>query len=107
MPAELVEEFPEGHKEAAERHEDSEDSPDWTEPMLLEMRMKEDSSQDLRKSDGEALRKSRLSLPAGLLQGRVLTGSVRSNGRLRVARKASRNCPIQGSRGCKHRKKRP
>ena len=54
MPAELVEEFPEGHKEAAERHEDSEDSPDWTEPMLLEMRMKENSLQDLRKSDGEA-----------------------------------------------------
>ena len=33
MPPELVEEFPEGHKEAAERHEDSEDSPDWTEPI--------------------------------------------------------------------------
>lgn len=53
MPAELVEEFPAGHIEAAERHEDSEDSPDWTEPMLLEMRMKEDSRQDLRKSDGQ------------------------------------------------------
>ena len=53
MPTELVEEFPEGHKEAAERHEDSEDSPDWTEPMLLEMRMKENSRQDLRKSDGQ------------------------------------------------------
>ena len=53
MPPKLVEEFPEGHKEAAERHEDSEDSPDWTEPMLLEMCMKEDSRQDLRKSDGQ------------------------------------------------------
>ena len=53
MPAELVEEFPAGHKEAAERHEDSEDSPDWTEPMLLEMHMKENSCQDLRKSDGQ------------------------------------------------------
>jgi hypothetical protein len=50
MPPELVEEFPEGHKEAAERHEDSEDSTDWTEPMLLEMCMKENSRQDLRKS---------------------------------------------------------
>ena len=47
------EELPEGHKEAAEHHEDSEDPPDWTEPMLLEMCMKEDSRQDLRKSDGQ------------------------------------------------------
>jgi len=54
MPAELVEEFPEGQKEAAERHEDCKDSPDWTEPMLLKMCMKENSRQDLRKSDGQA-----------------------------------------------------
>ena len=105
MPAELVEEFPEGDKEAAERHEDCEDSPDWTEPMLLEMRMKENSRQDLRKSDGEALRKSRLSLPAGLLQNQLLAESARSNGQFSIARKASRNCPTQGLRGCKHRKK--
>ena len=105
MPAELVEEFPAGHKEAAERHEDCEDSPDWTEPMLLEMRMKENSRQDLRKSDGQALRKSRLSLPAGLLQNQLLAESARLNGQFSIARKASRNCPTQGPRGCKHRKK--
>lgn len=75
MPPELVEEFPEGHKEAAERHEDSEDSPDWTEPMFLEMRMKENSRQDLRKSDGEALRSRRLPRPQGLLQNHLIAES--------------------------------
>lgn len=75
MPPELVEEFPEGHNEAAERHEDSEDSPDWAEPMLLEMRMKENSCQDLRKSDGETLRSRRLPRPQGLLQNHLIAES--------------------------------
>ena len=70
MPAELVEEFPERHKVASERHEDSEDSPDWTEPMLLEMRMKENSRQDLRKSWGNSF----------LVQRHALQGVVKCDG---------------------------
>jgi hypothetical protein len=76
MPAKLVEEFPEGHKEAAERHEDSEDSPDWTEPMFLEMRMKENSCQDLRKSYGNSLHRRRLPPPAGPMQNQLIAESA-------------------------------
>ena len=54
MPPELVEEFPEGHKEAAEHHKDRGDPPDQTEPLLLEMGQKERPRYDLRKADSEA-----------------------------------------------------
>lgn len=43
--------------------------------------------------------------PAGLLQNQLLAESARLNGQFSIARKASRNCPTQGPRGCKHRKK--
>jgi len=79
MPPELVEEFPEGHKEAAEHHKDRGDPPDRTEPLLLEMGQKENSCQDLRKSDGEALRRRRLPRPAVLLQNQFIAESVRWN----------------------------
>ena len=54
MPPEVVDEFPEGHKEAAEHHKDRGDPPDRTEPLLLEMGQKERPRHDLRKADGEA-----------------------------------------------------
>ena len=54
MPAELVEEFPEGHKEAAERHEDSEDSPDWTEPGIIPFLVQHRAFQGVAKCDGYA-----------------------------------------------------
>jgi hypothetical protein len=54
MTAELVDEFPEGHKEAAEHHKDRGDPPDRTEPLLLEMGQKKRPRHDLRKADGEA-----------------------------------------------------
>ena len=88
MPPELVEELPAGHKEAAERHEDSEDSQDWTEPMLLEMRMKENSRQDLRKSYGNSLDRRRLPPPAVPMQNQLIAESARWNRLFRVARKA-------------------
>jgi hypothetical protein len=52
MPPELVEEFPEGQKEAPEHHKDRGDSPDRTETMLPEMDKKESPRHDLRKADG-------------------------------------------------------
>ena len=44
--------------------------------MLLEMRMKENSRQDLRKSDGEALRRRRLPRPAGPMQNQLIAESA-------------------------------
>jgi len=54
MPPELVEEFPEGHKEAPEYHKYRGDPPDRTETMLPEMGKLERPRHDQRKADGEA-----------------------------------------------------